>query len=68
MTLAQKFIAHALRNATDKDILSLPLLGQGQNTIILLTASDTGEQFWLTCEQRDFELARRAAARGTADA
>jgi hypothetical protein len=64
MTPAQKFLADLLRNVSDKNLLALPSVEGSGGTIILMNDANTGGQYWFTSEQRDFELARRAAQAG----
>jgi hypothetical protein len=64
MTPSQIFVADLLRNVNDKNLLAMPSVEGAMGTIILMNDEKTGGQYWFTAEQRDFELARRAASTG----
>lgn len=68
MTPSQKFVADLLRNVNDQHLLALPavdgIFHQGPMGTIILMNDEQGGQYWFTAEQRDFELARRAASAG----
>jgi hypothetical protein len=61
LTPTQRFVAHVFRNCSDSELCRVQFL---QGKIILLTDSETSAQVWVTEQQRDEELARRAAAKG----
>jgi hypothetical protein len=64
MTPSQRFIADLLRNVNDQHLLAMPSAEGTGGTIILMNDTGNGGQYWFTAEQRDFELARRAASAG----
>jgi hypothetical protein len=60
-----KFVQERFRDATDQQMMAITPFGAvGEPGVILLSDDDTGQQFWITIEQRDQELMRRAQASG----
>jgi hypothetical protein len=64
MTPSQKFVADILRNVHDHHLLAMPAVESSNGAVILMNDPENGGQFWFTAEQRDEELARRAASAG----
>lgn len=63
--LRAKFVQNRLKHHSDAVICAImPFGAVGKQGVILLTEVETGEQFWITSEQRDQELIRRAKESG----
>ena len=64
MTPAQQFVSNLLKDIPDQQLLRMQTVESSGGTVILMTDSANGGQYFFTIEQRDFELALRAAKSG----